>query len=78
MVTRMSAGESDDALIGVKASWPRFVDIAYRTDRERAMSTFDIIFVSLIAGAFCVFGVVLAWGTSRTAGLHKQERKPAE
>lgn len=30
------------------------------------MSTFDAIFVSLIAAGFCVFALGLAWGASTT------------
>ena len=42
------------------------------------MSTFDVILVSAIVGAFCVFGLVLAWGALRTASPRKEEKAPAE
>ena len=41
------------------------------------MSTFDVVFVSLVVAAFTILGLVLAWGAARTAGLHK-ENTPAE
>ena len=41
------------------------------------MSTFDVVFVSLVVAAFGILGLVLAWGAHRTAGLRKQDT-PAE
>lgn len=35
------------------------------------MSPTDIAFVAAVVTAFCVFGLVLAWGARRTATLPK-------
>ena len=42
------------------------------------MPTFDLIFIGAVIAAFCLFGMVLAWGSYRTAGLEREKVKPAE